>query len=66
MALRNESLIEDIAPDLEALVAFRHDLHTHPEIGLEEVRTSEAIAKELSALGYSVHRGLARPASSAR
>ena len=60
MALRNESPLDDIAPDLEGLVALRHDLHRHPEIGLEEVRTSELVAKELTALGYSVHRGLAK------
>ena len=44
MALRNESPLDDIAPDLEGLVALRHDLHRHPEIGLEEVRTSELVA----------------------
>jgi len=58
--LRNEDLVEDIRQDLAHLIAIRHDLHTHPEIGLEEVRTSEVVAKELESLGYSVHRGLAK------
>ena len=49
--LRNENLIEDVAQDLAHLTAIRHDLHTHPEIGLEEVRTSEIVAKELEGLG---------------
>lgn len=42
------------------LVALRRDLHAHPELGLEEVRTSDVIARELDALGYHVTRGLAR------
>ncbi|TCK29157.1 hippurate hydrolase [Ancylobacter aquaticus] len=42
------------------LVALRRDLHAHPELGLEEVRTSDVIARELTALGYRVTRGLAR------
>ncbi|MBB3771977.1 hippurate hydrolase [Angulomicrobium tetraedrale] len=45
---------------LPELVALRRDLHAHPELGLEEVRTSEIIARELAALGYAVTRGLAR------
>ncbi len=44
---------------LPELVALRRDLHTHPEIGLEEVRTSDIVARRLSELGYAVHRGLA-------
>ncbi len=58
--LRNENLIEDVKGDLDHLIAIRRDLHTHPEIGLEEVRTSEIVAKELESLGYQVHRGLAK------
>ncbi|UOK69417.1 M20 aminoacylase family protein [Ancylobacter polymorphus] len=42
------------------LVALRRDLHAHPELGLEEVRTSDLIARELTALGYQVTRGLAK------
>ncbi len=45
--------------DLADLVAVRRDLHTHPEIGLTEVRTSDLVARRLSGLGYAVHRGLA-------
>ena len=58
--LRNENLIEDVKGDLDHLIAIRHDLHTHPEIGLEEVRTSAIVARELESLGYKVHRGLAK------
>ncbi len=53
----------DIAPllrnDMAELVALRRDLHRHPELGLQEVRTAELVANRLAALGYTVHRGLA-------
>jgi hippurate hydrolase len=49
-----------IRNDLPDLVAMRHELHRHPELGLEEVWTSEFIASRLTELGYEVHRGLAR------
>ena len=42
------------------LVAIRRDLHAHPELGLEEVRTSEIVARELASYGYTVTRGLAK------
>ena len=49
------SLKERAAP----FVALRHDLHRHPELGLQEFRTSELLAEQLQAWGYHVTRGLA-------
>jgi len=40
--------------DREQLVATRRDLHQHPELGFEEVRTSALVAERLRALGYAV------------
>lgn len=40
------------------LVAVRRDLHAHPEIGFQEIRTSGIIAGALTALGVEVHRGI--------
>ena len=40
-------------------VALRHDLHRHPELGLQEFRTSDLLAQQLQRWGYSVTRGLA-------
>jgi hippurate hydrolase len=57
---RADELKERIDGDIGRLAAIRQDLHAHPEIGLEEVRTSEIIARELGRLGYAVHRGLAK------
>lgn len=46
--------------NMAELVAIRRDLHAHPELGLEEVRTSDSVARELIAMGYRVERGLAK------
>jgi amidohydrolase len=42
----------------DELVAIRRDLHAHPEIGFEEVRTSGIVAAKLEAWGIEVHRGI--------
>ena len=36
------------------LIAFRHDVHRHPELSGEEVRTSGKVAETLTELGYDV------------
>ena len=53
---------DDISVDLSEMKAIRKELHRYPEIGLEETRTAEFIAGHLDALGYQVHRGLAKTA----
>lgn len=46
-------------PDmLAALEAFYKDIHAHPELSMQEVRTSAIVAERLSALGYEVTRGV--------
>ncbi|ASS76634.1 hypothetical protein CIG75_17775 [Tumebacillus algifaecis] len=42
------------------LVATRRDLHQHPELGFEEVRTSKIIAEWLTDLGLEVRTGIAK------
>ena len=44
----------------DQLTAIRRDIHAHPEIGFEEVRTSALVAKELESYGIEVHRGLGK------
>ena len=43
---------------IEQLVAFRRELHAHPELGFAEHRTAERIAAELRALKLEVHSGI--------
>jgi hippurate hydrolase len=54
------SVQEDIRINPAKMKAMRQKFHQHPEIGLEETWTSEFIADHLHALGYQVHRGLAK------
>ena len=42
------------------LVAWRHDLHAHPELAYEERRTAAFVAEQLRSYGLDVHEGLAR------
>ncbi len=50
--------IEHIRGFHAELTEFRHDIHAHPELGLEEHRTAELVAKKLTELGIEVHRGV--------
>ncbi|MGX1106405.1 MULTISPECIES: M20 aminoacylase family protein [Bradyrhizobium] len=50
--------IERIDSFADELTAIRRDLHAHPEIGFEEVRTSGIVADKLTSWGIEVHRGL--------
>jgi amidohydrolase len=49
--------IDERVPDL---VAMRRDLHEHPELAFEEVRTAGIVAQRLSALGLEVRTGVAK------
>jgi len=40
------------------LTAIRRDIHAHPELGLEEYRTAEIVARKLEEWGIEVHRGI--------
>mgnify|MGYP000252850317 FL=1 len=42
------------------VVAWRRDIHEHPELGNQEVRTSAIIAKELKALGLEVRENVGK------
>jgi amidohydrolase len=44
----------------ERLIATRRDLHAHPELGFEEVRTAGIVAQRLGELGYEVQTGIGK------
>jgi hippurate hydrolase len=44
----------------DELAAIRRDLHAHPEVGFEEVRTSSLVAEKLASWGIEAHRGIGR------
>ncbi|SDG53545.1 MULTISPECIES: amidohydrolase [unclassified Duganella] len=51
-----ERLISAATP---GLIAIRHDIHQHPELGNRETRTSALVAERLRKLGLEVQTGIA-------
>ena len=51
----------DLARSYQAeLTAIRRDIHAHPEIGMEEHRTADLVARKLEEWGIEVHRGVGK------
>jgi amidohydrolase len=44
----------------DQLTAIRRDLHMHPELGFQEVRTARIVAERLGELGYEVVTGVGK------
>ena len=42
------------------MTAWRRDIHAHPELGFEETRTADLVARQLESWGIEVHRGVGR------
>ncbi len=49
-----------VAAELPKVVAWRRDLHAHPELGFAETRTAALVAAHLQTLGFEVRTGVAR------
>jgi amidohydrolase len=47
------------------VIAWRRDIHQHPELSNREVRTSKLVAEHLKKLGLEVHTGIAHTGVSA-
>jgi amidohydrolase len=54
------SIVERIAEFHDDLTNWRRDIHAHPELGFEEQRTSDLVAKKLEEFGCEVFRGIGR------
>jgi amidohydrolase len=44
----------------DELTAIRRDIHAHPELGFEEYRTADIVARKLEEWGIEVHRGVGK------
>jgi len=51
-------LIEPIVSAAAEMAAIRRDLHAHPELCFQEVRTADVVAAKLTEWGIPIHRGL--------
>jgi amidohydrolase len=54
------NLIDRIVQFQSDIARIRRDLHAHPELCFQEVRTADIVAAKLEEWGYAVHRGLGR------
>jgi amidohydrolase len=52
------SILDHVRRYQEELTAIRHDIHAHPELGLQEHRTADLVARKLLEWGIEVHRGV--------
>jgi amidohydrolase len=65
--ISQNGLASDLTPELDSLadqlepkvIAWRHDIHEHPELGNREFRTAALVADHLKALGFEVQTGVA-------
>ena len=60
MTLSLEQIKADVDAMTDQLVAVRRDLHAHPELAFQEVRTAGVVANKLNELGYEVQTGVGK------
>ena len=51
-------VIDSLITGAAEIAAIRRDIHAHPELCFQEVRTADLIAGKLEAWGIAVHRGM--------
>jgi amidohydrolase len=53
-------MLEQARQIQDQLIAWRRDIHMHPELGFHEIRTAALVAEVLQSLGYRVRTGVGR------
>jgi hippurate hydrolase len=56
----NQDLLDELRGDLPEMTAIRRDIHAHPEMGMEEARTSALVAEKLRGWGIEVTTGVGK------
>jgi hippurate hydrolase len=52
------NILDSIVTQAATIAAIRRDIHAHPELCFEEVRTADLVAAKLTEWGIPVHRGM--------
>ncbi|QLA82623.1 amidohydrolase [Acidovorax sp. JMULE5] len=52
------NVIDSIVTQAASIAAVRRDIHAHPELCFEEVRTADVVAQKLTEWGIPIHRGM--------
>ncbi len=55
-----DAVLEHVRRYQDELTDIRRDIHANPELGLEEHRTAEIVARKLEQWGIEVHRGVGK------
>ena len=54
------NILDSVVTQAAAIAAIRRDIHAHPELCFEEVRTADVVARKLTEWGIPIHRGLGK------
>jgi amidohydrolase len=52
------NMIDSIVAQAAGMASLRRDIHAHPELCFQEVRTADVVAAKLTEWGIPIHRGL--------
>jgi len=53
-------ILDSVVTQAASIAAIRRDIHAHPELCFEEMRTADVVAQKLTEWGIPIHRGLGK------
>lgn len=53
-------LLDSVVTQAAGIAALRRDIHAHPELCFQEVRTADLVAAKLTEWGIPIHRGMGK------
>lgn len=53
-------VLDSLVTQAASISAVRRDIHAHPELSFEELRTADVVAQKLTEWGIPIHRGMGK------